>query len=269
MSAQASSDPVATRSADLGAFAAALLDASKPVPQGLCAWNGSDPAARFAVYRNNVVHSLATVLADTFPVVRELVGDAFFGAMARLFIVDHAPASPLMHRYGAEFPAWLATFEPAAGLPFLPDLARLELARLAAFHAADTPAADSGVLMQALQRPGQLASTVLCLSPSLSTLRSAHPVVSLWSAHQLEPAQRDQRLAGIDAGAGEAALVFRVDDDAIVLEAHASDVALAARLSDGTPLGAAVAAHPDADLSRVLGLLLQHRLVAGLQGPAA
>mgnify|MGYP001390820627 CR=1 FL=1 len=43
-------------------FAAALLDAERAVPSGLVAWNGSDPARRFAIYRNNVVVSLVDAL---------------------------------------------------------------------------------------------------------------------------------------------------------------------------------------------------------------
>ena len=45
------------------AFAAALLDPDLPPPDRLIAWNGSDPARRFAVYRNNVVVSLVDALA--------------------------------------------------------------------------------------------------------------------------------------------------------------------------------------------------------------
>lgn len=48
------------------AIAAALLDPAHPCPPGLTAWNGSDPAHRFAVYRNNVIVSLVDALADTF-----------------------------------------------------------------------------------------------------------------------------------------------------------------------------------------------------------
>ncbi|MBK6864396.1 MAG: putative DNA-binding domain-containing protein, partial [Ideonella sp.] len=40
------------------AFARALLQPDAPCPAGLKTWNGSDPAKRFAVYRNNVVVSL-------------------------------------------------------------------------------------------------------------------------------------------------------------------------------------------------------------------
>ena len=73
------------------AFAAALLDPGLPPVEGLRAWNNSDPARRFAVYRNNVLVSLVDALADTFPVVQELVGAAFFRAMARVFALANPP----------------------------------------------------------------------------------------------------------------------------------------------------------------------------------
>lgn len=240
------------------AFAAALLDPSLPTPAGLCAWNGSDPGARFAVYRNNVVHSLVAVLGDTFPVVRQLVGKNFFGAVARLFVAEHPPISPLMHRYGGDFPGWLADFEPATDLPYLPDLARLEWARLSAFHAADADPIDAQALVALLQAPDRLAVSSLILHPSLAVVPSPHPVVSLWSAHQQDDAARDQQLGQLRLDAGESALVLRVDDDALVLELPAADAALVAELAGGAPLGAAQASHPQADLVRLLSLLLRH-----------
>ncbi len=73
------------------AFAEALLDPAAPCPPGLTSWNGSDPAQRFAIYRNNVIVGLIDALADTYPVTEELVGEAFFRAMAR----EHTGGSPL------------------------------------------------------------------------------------------------------------------------------------------------------------------------------
>ena len=51
-------------------FAAALLDPDLPAPAGLTTWNGSDPARRFRVYRNNVIISLIDALADSFEVTQ-------------------------------------------------------------------------------------------------------------------------------------------------------------------------------------------------------
>lgn len=250
------------------AFAAALLDPTLPQPAGLQAWNGSDPRVRFAVYRNNVVHSLVAVLGDTFPVVRQLVGEEFFGAMARLFVVDQPPVSPLMHRYGAGLPEWLADFEPATALPYLSDMARLEWARLAAFHAADAEPIDVQALTGLLQAPEQLAQASLVLHASVAVVRSAHPVVSLWGAHQHDDASRDAKLARLSLDNGESALVFRDRaDDALVIELPNADAALAAALAAGMPLGTATLTHPQADAARLLSLLLQHGLVVGIRLP--
>jgi hypothetical protein len=250
------------------AFATALLDASLPPPAGLHAWNGSDPVVRFAVYRNNVVHSLVGVLADTFPVVQQLVGDEFFGAMARRYVAKHPPTSPLMHRYGCALPAWIADFEPATALPYLSDMARLEWARLCAFHAADAAPVAMRALAALMQAPEQLANASLALHPSLAIVQSAHPIVSLWSAHQQDDAVRDARLADVCMDSAESALVFRdASDDAIVLELPTADAALTAAIAAGSPLGAAQVAHPQADLVRVLSLLLRHGLATGVGDP--
>lgn len=247
------------------AFAAALLDAALPVPPGLTAWNGSDPDLRFAVYRNNVVHSLVNVLTDSFPVVRELVGDEFFGAMARLYLVDHPPASPLMHRYGAGLPAWIADFEPATALPYLSDMARLEWARLCAFHAADAEPIEVQTLVGLMQAPERLASATLALHPTLAIVRSPHPIVSLWSAHQQDDAARDEQLSVLRLDRAEAALVFRdAADDALVLELPDANAQLTATIAGGASLATAQQAHPEADLVQVLTLLLRHSLITGV-----
>ncbi len=250
------------------AFAAALLDAALPVPLGLQSWNGADPAVRFAVYRNNVVHSLGAVLADTFPVVRQLVGDEFFAAMARLYLIDHPPTSPLMHRYGANLPVWIADFEPATALPYLSDLARLEWARLCAFHAGDAAPMQAQAIVGLMQEPERLAGARLALHPSLAIVRSAHPVVSLWSAHQQDDATRDAQLSALNLDLAEAALVFRdAADDALVLELPDDDARLTAAIAAGACLAAAQHAHPQGDLVQVLTRLLQHGLVTGMHAP--
>lgn len=250
--------------AGLSAMARALLDPSVPVPPGLRAPVGADVAARWAVHRNNVVHSLVGVLGDTFGVVRDFVGGVFFDAMARCFVTECPPTSPLMHRYGEAFPDWLQGFGPAASLPCLPDLARLEMARWQALHAADAEAVNPQQLTLALQDPEQLMHTVLHLCPSLTVLRSAHPVVALWAAHQQDPATRDAQLASLDMGVAESALVFRHAHSVLVWPVDGHQAALLADLQAAVPLGAAVATHPSADLAYLLGLLLQHGLVVGL-----
>lgn len=109
-------------------FAEAVLAAEPLCPPGLMAWNGSDPARRFAV-RNNVMVSLIDALADSYPVTQDLVGEEFFRAMARLFVRTHPPRSPVLALYGAGLAEFIESFAPAAVLPYLADVARRDAAR--------------------------------------------------------------------------------------------------------------------------------------------
>jgi hypothetical protein len=251
-------------------FAAALLDAGRVVPPGLRAWNGSDPAARFAVHRNNVVVSLTQALADGFPVVQQLVGDEFFAAMARVYACTYPPRSPVLAEYGDGFGDWIADFEPAASLPYLPDMARLERARVRAFHAADALPLSAEALTRHLAAPQQLARARLGLHPSLAVVRSAWGVASLWAAHQSDdPAA----IGTVQLDQAESALVLREGDDVLVLPVPQATAAFIQTLAAGCSLGDAAAtasalsgADPF-DLAGSLALLIRHGALIAWHSP--
>lgn len=166
------------------AFAAALLHADRPVPDGITTARGAADAARFAVYRNNVFVGLTKALAQRFPVTERLVGSEFFVVMARAYAQDHKPASPLMIEYGGDFPDFIGTFQPARELAYLPDVARIEAAWTRAYNAADAVPLDLAVL--GAVAPERLADVRLVPHPSAGLIRSEHPVGSIWGAHQLD-----------------------------------------------------------------------------------
>lgn len=249
------------------AFAAALLDPDLPCPAGLTTWNGSDPAARLAVYRNNVVSSLIDALADTFDVTQQLVGRDFFRVMAAAFVRRSPPRSRILAHYGDDFPAFIAGFSPAATLPYLPDLARLECARMQACHAADAAPIAEAALAQALAEPAALAGLQLVWQPSLRLIESPFAVVSLWAAHQA-----DGELASIDVDPAEQAVVLRDGLDVLVLPCDAGTARLVALTSAGLPFGpaaAAAAADPGFDLGAALSRLLRHAALVALVAPQA
>ncbi len=238
------------------AFAAALLDAERPCPAGLVTWNGSDPARRFAVYRNNVITSLIDALADNFPVTRELVGDDFFRAMARAFVVASPPRSPFLALYGGAFPAFIEHFEPARSVPYLADVGRLERLRLIAYHAEDVNPLDDADWRQALARGDALPGARLRLHPSLGMVRSRYAVYSLWAAHQGE----------LDLGAvapyrPEDALIVRPRWDVLVVALRPGAGHFLQQLMTGACFGDSVAAatdnHPDFDLAATLADLVR------------
>jgi hypothetical protein len=157
-------------------FTAALLDAGRRPPDGLLAGN---TAERFAVYRNNVVSGLIRALASGFPATEAIVGTEFFAAMAAIYVRVSPPTSPVLLDYGATLPDFLAGFEPVAELPYLADVARLELAYTRAFHAADATPLSPGRLNDiAAERIGALR---VALHPSAQILRSAYPVAEIWA----------------------------------------------------------------------------------------
>lgn len=252
-------------------FAAALFDAARAVPGELRAWNGSDPSARFAVYRNNVVVSLVQTLADGFPVVQRLVGDEFFAAMAGVYVRAHPPRSPVLAEYGDGFADWLAAFEPAAGLPYLPDTARLERARVRAYHAADTAALDAQALADCLRACDGLDRACLDIHPAATAIVSDWAVASLWAAHQHHG---DDAIAEVALDQAESVLVLRVGDDVLVLPVGRADAVFVRSLQSAQPLAGAVeaatlaaAAGQPFNLAAALSLLIRHGCITAWHHP--
>lgn len=268
VAAAATPDGDAPRADAVGGWAAALLDPARPCPPGLKVWNASDPALRLAVYRNNVMGSLLDGLAASFPVVQALVGEAFFRAMAAVFVRAAPPQSPVLAHYGGGFADFIAGFAPAAGLPYLADMARLEFARVQAYHAADAPALTAADAAAALGNVGQLGELRLVCHPAWGLVRSAHPVVALWAAHQ---GDAGVALGDIDLDRAEAALVLRPALTVHVIALAPGAAAFADALGQQANLASAAAAgaraDPGFDLTASLSLLLVQGGLSAVQAP--
>jgi hypothetical protein len=242
--------PPEPRAAIEGAFHAALWQDSPP--PGLAAPDPSEIARRFAVYRNNVHHGLTRALAARFPVVEQLVGAEFFTAMARVFIADAPPEHPVLLHWGAAFPAFLETFPPVGHLHWLADVARLELARGRAYHAADAASVAPEAL--AVADPERLHMT---LHPSVALFASPYPAVRIWEAHQ------PGAVPGTPTGPGpDHALVARQPDFAVIVaRVDPATLRVIARISGGLLLGEAAG---EDDPTAALTLLLRHGLITAI-----
>lgn len=236
-------------------LAAALLDPAAPLPAPLRPLPGEAPERRFAVHRNNVVSGLVAALAARYPAGQAVVGEAFFAAMAAAYVRRHPPRSPVMLAYGGGFPRFVAGFPPAAALPYLPDLLRLEDARARAFHAADAPPLSLAALAALAGADVGLERLVLRPHPALRLLASAQPVVTIWAMQVGE-----MPLGPVSAWQPEAALVTRPHQAVLVHRLPPGGVALARALAAGRPLGEAarqaLAGHPGLDLPPVLSILI-------------
>ena len=244
-------------------FAEALLEPEQACPPGLITWNASDPARRFAVYRNNVIVSLVDALADTFAVTQDLVGEAFFRAMARVFAYTNPPTSRLLVFYGETFPEFIERFPPAASLPYLADVARLEFLRVRAYHAADVAPVRSEDIVAVLADEDKLPDLGLALHPSLAVLDSAAAVVSLWAVHQ-----GVGDLATLVPDVPETALVVRDGLDVEVMKIPRATGVFIKAVKRGATLGDAMAlaqrSDPDFDATLPLALLIQKSAITAL-----
>lgn len=184
-------------------FAKGLLDPATPPPQGVIGPKGRAPGKRYDVYRNNVVVSLSEALAAAYPVVKKLVGEEFFTAMAGAHVRQFPPKTPLMIHYGQDFPRFLAGFPPVSHLPYLPDVARLERARRMAYHGADAAPCPPEKLAEL--EGNKLFSTQFIMHPTLHIIRSKYPVFSIWRYNSTD----DQ--SPLPEG-GEMVLISRAND---------------------------------------------------------
>ena len=215
-------------------FAAALRDPAVALPAGLVGPDREPAPRRFAVYRNNVVVGFVNTLRSGYPVVERVVGADFFQAMARAYALTEPPSSPLLMDYGASFADFIAGFAPAAPLPYLPDVARIERAWREAYHAADAEpltAADFAAI-----DPKEVARLALELHPSLKLLRSPYPAQTIWTMNA-----PDGEVRPVDLSQAEDTLIVRPDAEVTVRRVPPGGAAFVAALGRRATLGEAAA----------------------------
>lgn len=220
-----------------------------------------DWAQRIVIYRNTCLSTLVNALSISFPAVRRLVGAEFFEGASRQFILEHPPASACLNDYGAALPDFLRGFAPAAGLPYLGDVAELEWAVNRALHASDVPGLD-------LAQLGELGEAALphlsfVAHPSLTLLELDTPADLIWSAVLNE----DDSAMGSIALQGDPVLLMVERDAAGVQVRRLQEAAwrFTRRLCDGAPLHVALASGGDGvdDRAEVLQTVLADHLVRG------
>jgi hypothetical protein len=227
--------------------------------------DGIPVARRLAVYRNNVGHALMEALGAAYPVVRRLVGEDFFVAVARNYTRAHPPTRGTLIGYGEGFPDYLEKLPAAARLPYLADVARLERAWLAAYHASDATPLQAGDLTHL--PPESLPALRLRLHPSARLLATRHPVREIWALNRQPGPVPAMRLGG----GPEYSLIIRPRLTVGIRPLSAGEYTfLRALMDDATLTGAfeaALAVAPNLDLQTHLHQHLTGDSFAGWQAP--
>ncbi len=229
---------------------------------------GIAPAARLQIYCNHAFLTLVEALKATYPVLYRLVDERFFSYAAHEYVRETLPVTPCLAEYGASFADFLAAFPACRGLPYLPDVARLEWAVNCALHADEKAAL--GVASLAAVPSDQAPSLELALHPSYRLLTSPWPVDRIWSANQ---ADADPDIE-VDLDTGAVGLEIFRRGDRVVIGAMTPDAyAFRAAVASGARLDAAtetaLAADPLFDLPLTLRTLFDAGLIVGCAPAAA
>jgi hypothetical protein len=233
-------------------FAQALLAAEPDAASEVAALVGQ---LGFAVYRNTVMKGCIDALQANYPSVTRLVGEEWFRAATAIYVQTHLPDDARMVYYGEDFVDFLEHFEPAAELPYLPDVARLDRLWTDAHTAEDQPPLDPSSISGFT--PEQLADIVLHPHPAARwTWFPGKPAYTIW---------RRNREALDDASEiewrSEGALLVRPHGAVAWIALDAAGCAFLDACKAGRPLAeAAVDAlnvNPDTDLALLLSRLLE------------
>lgn len=189
---------------------------------------------RLKVYRNNIVGSLSEVMLATFPILEKLVGKEFLEGMARSFILQNPPSGGCLSLYGEGFPEFIEGFEHAKPLPYLPDVARLELAMNKAHFAAD----DKPLTAEAIAAiaPDELGDTRFNTRDSVHLITSPYPLNAI----------REFCLSGAGGDApdmeqgGAPLMIYRPQFETEIVMLGTDEYLMLQKLQDGKALGEAL-----------------------------
>ena len=211
--------------------------------------------AGLSVYRNTVAKGCADALAGLFPAVAGVVGADWMREACVRFAADHPPVRASLIDYGEAFPDWLASFGPAAGMPYLAGLARLDRLWTEAHLAADAEPLDLSLL--AALRPEDFAIARVGLHPTARLAAFDDGTPSLWAALRAEGGPPDE--LALDPGP-QAVLLVRpggaVDHHLLSPGALAFLLACAEDESLGLAAAQGLSAEPDLDLSQAFAALI-------------
>jgi hypothetical protein len=189
-------------------------------------------AERFALYRGNLSATWAKALAAAFPVIKQLVGEEFFDALAREYGRAQPSGDGDLNRFGAKMGEFLQGFPHTSDLPYLPDMARLEWLLHRAHYAPSVETIDAQAL--AAIPPEDIESATMALAPAVRLFASEWAVVPLWLAHH-EQAEFPQ-----DMQQPTQAIIVRPQWKTAVLEQSAAAWAALSVLQQGGTFGAAL-----------------------------
>lgn len=136
---------------------------------------------RLDIYYNNTLLGLTGILTTTYPVLQKIVGESFFRTVSHFYIKANSQMTGNRHTYGGELASFLRSYEPAASLPYLPDIATIEWAYFQASIADDAPALDFKALTNLISEHPDF---IVSLHPGVHYIELNFNALEIWQEHQ-------------------------------------------------------------------------------------
>lgn len=157
----------------------------------------------FRVYRNTVMQGAVQALQANFPSVERLVGHQWFIAAAAIHARQTPPDDARLMYHGSGFPDFLDRFEHAREMPYLGNVARLDLLWNRCHTAAEEPGVDlNDIASLACEQLGSLRFRPRAAARWMWF--AEQPTFTLWR-HNREPLQMPEHIDW----QGEGALLVR------------------------------------------------------------
>jgi len=254
-------------------FAMALQEPATSAPVAVSAINKHERDRRFAVHRNNFVVNLVDVLEESFPVTAALVGEAFFREMARERVLADPPRSPVLLDYAHGFSEWVANYDPAVSLGYLPEVVQLEALRIRAYNAKDCVSVEMSVFEVLSSNPELLLTTSVVLNPACEWMKANHAVYSIWHAHQDIDDISEANIGDIDIDEAQAIIVSRRFFDVVAAKLPPGGFTFLNALQGGETFGEAftqaLSSDADANPSSLFSILIEHGAVIAFNSTGA
>jgi Putative DNA-binding domain len=209
---------------------------------------------RLNIYRQNYLQTMRKALANIYPVCEQLVGTAFFNTMAHFYQQAHPSTYPDIVHYTHHFPEFIQQYQAAESLPYLADVARLELLWMQAFVSSDANTIAVTVLADVPTE--NYEDIVLIPKKNCHLLASNYPIDKIWQLHQPEA---DPSLTVNLTGAGCYLVVGRKHYDIYIDALTCDEYHFMMACQQGLSLGEVIALYPDLSLPQILHSLLQRR----------
>ena len=242
------------------AFAEAIVEGKYQTATAAMAADGS-ALRSVALYRGLIRNNFVQVLRITYPALHRLVGDRYFGVLARGYIKKYPSTGGDLFPYGRQLPAWLQHIEAP---PLLVELARLEWACHEVYQAADSsPLAPEQLQAMVSEDPSRVT---IQFHQTARLLPFPLPVHRLWLA--LQPDASSDDVVDLPLPEEEiGVIVARSDGKVQVTPLAWLDYRVVEALSQGADVASieqmALEFEPEFDFARMMTTLLNLHVIAG------